>query len=64
MIVDQKGGTEITAAGADESEIASPGKRFFVMLGTLVGGRVSVASAAAGEHAPSRMRLMARMRDS
>lgn len=35
----------ITPSGAYESEIASPSKRFFVMLGTLVGGRVSVASA-------------------
>jgi acyl-CoA oxidase len=32
--------------GAYHSEIASPGKRFFTMLGTLVGGRIAVASAA------------------
>jgi acyl-CoA oxidase len=31
--------------GAYSSPIASPGKRFFTMLGTLVGGRVSVALA-------------------
>jgi acyl-CoA oxidase len=36
----------ITAEGTYESEISSPGKRFFAMLGTLVGGRVSVASGA------------------
>ena len=33
----------ITAEGAYESPIASPSKRFFTMLGTLVGGRVSVS---------------------
>ena len=32
--------------GAYSSPIASPSKRFFTMLGTLVGGRVSVAAAA------------------
>ncbi|MDQ3037785.1 MAG: acyl-CoA dehydrogenase family protein, partial [Myxococcota bacterium] len=31
--------------GRYESPITSPGKRFFTMLGTLVGGRLSVASA-------------------
>ncbi|UJR86214.1 acyl-CoA dehydrogenase [Sandaracinus amylolyticus] len=36
----------ITELGTYESPIASPGKRFFTMLGTLVGGRVSVAAAA------------------
>jgi acyl-CoA oxidase len=36
----------VTAAGAYESEIPSPGRRFFTMLGTLVGGRVSIAGAA------------------
>jgi acyl-CoA oxidase len=34
---------EVAADGSYSSPIASPGKRFFVMLGTLVGGRVSVA---------------------
>lgn len=34
---------EVAADGTYSSPIASPGKRFFVMLGTLVGGRVSVA---------------------
>ncbi len=32
--------------GAYRSPIASPGRRFFTMLGTLVGGRVAVGSAA------------------
>ncbi len=36
----------ITDAGEYESPIESPSRRFFTMLGTLVGGRVSVASAA------------------
>jgi len=36
----------VAADGAYTSPIASPGKRFFTMLGTLVGGRVSVALAA------------------
>ncbi len=35
----------ITEAHRYESSIESPSKRFFTMLGTLVGGRVSVASA-------------------
>ncbi len=33
----------VAADGTYTSPIASPGKRFFTMLGTLVGGRVSVA---------------------
>ncbi len=36
----------VAADGSYASPIASPGKRFFTMLGTLVGGRVSVALAA------------------
>ncbi len=36
----------ITERGEYESAIESPSRRFFTMLGTLVGGRVSVASAA------------------
>ena len=36
----------ITAQGAYESHIASPGRRFFTMLGTLVAGRISIAAAA------------------
>jgi acyl-CoA oxidase len=36
----------VTAEGRYESPIESPSKRFFTMLGTLVGGRVSVASGA------------------
>ena len=36
----------VAADGAYSSPIPSPGKRFFTMLGTLVGGRVSVALAA------------------
>lgn len=36
----------ISVAGDYESEISSPGRRFFTMLGTLVGGRIAVASAA------------------
>jgi len=35
----------VAADGTYSSPIASPGKRFFTMLGTLVGGRVSVALA-------------------
>lgn len=35
----------ITEEGKYSSPIASEGKRFFTMLGTLVGGRVSIASA-------------------
>ncbi len=34
------------AAGAYTSPIANPNKRFFTMLGTLVGGRISVAAGA------------------
>jgi len=34
---------QISADGTYSSPIASPSKRFFVMLGTLVGGRVSIA---------------------
>jgi len=37
---------QISSAGQYESAITSPGRRFFAMLGTLVGGRVSVASGA------------------
>lgn len=36
---------QVSAEGEYSSEIASPTKRFFTMLGTLVGGRVSVAGA-------------------
>jgi acyl-CoA oxidase len=36
---------QVTPAGEYASLIASPAKRFFTMLGTLVGGRVSVALA-------------------
>ncbi len=36
---------QVDADGNYTSPIASPSKRFFTMLGTLVGGRVSVASA-------------------
>lgn len=36
---------QIDADGQYQSPIASPAKRFFTMLGTLVGGRVSVAGA-------------------
>jgi acyl-CoA oxidase len=36
----------VTGAGKYESEIASPSRRFFTMLGTLVAGRVSIAGAA------------------
>ncbi|MEL6186474.1 MAG: acyl-CoA dehydrogenase family protein, partial [Myxococcota bacterium] len=35
----------VAADGSYESPIASPSRRFFTMLGTLVGGRISVASA-------------------
>ncbi|MFS4418394.1 acyl-CoA dehydrogenase [Maribacter sp. 2307ULW6-5] len=38
----------ISAAGAYESEIKNPNKRFFTMLGTLVGGRICVARAGLG----------------
>lgn len=37
---------EVRDDGTYHSDIASDGKRFFTMLGTLVGGRVSVAGAA------------------
>lgn len=37
---------QIDADGQYQSPIASPARRFFTMLGTLVGGRVSVAGAA------------------
>ena len=37
---------QVTADGTYTSPIASEGKRFFVMLGTLVGGRIAVGSAA------------------
>ena len=33
---------QVAADGSYHSPIASPGKRFFTMLGTLVGGRVCV----------------------
>jgi acyl-CoA oxidase len=36
----------VTGEGKYESEIPSPSRRFFTMLGTLVAGRVSIASAA------------------
>lgn len=36
----------MTEDGAYRSPIANPNKRFFTMLGTLVGGRISVAAAA------------------
>lgn len=36
---------EVTPEGEYRSPIASPAKRFFTMLGTLVGGRISVALA-------------------
>lgn len=36
----------VSDTGQYESEIPSPGRRFFTMLGTLVGGRVSIAGAA------------------
>ncbi len=36
----------VTEDGEYRSSIASPGKRFFTMLGTLVGGRIAVGSAA------------------
>jgi acyl-CoA oxidase len=35
----------VAADGVYSSDIASPSKRFFTMLGTLVGGRISVAGA-------------------
>ncbi len=37
----------VDASGVYASPIASPGRRFFTMLGTLVGGRIAVAGAAA-----------------
>jgi acyl-CoA oxidase len=37
---------EITDDGAYRSPVASPGRRFFTMLGTLVAGRISIAAAA------------------
>ncbi len=37
---------EVSSEGFYSSPIASPSRRFFTMLGTLVGGRVSVAQAA------------------
>ncbi len=37
---------QVDADGTYSSPIASPGRRFFTMLGTLVGGRISVAGAA------------------
>ncbi len=42
-LLDKFGG--INEAGAYESPIANPGRRFFTMLGTLVGGRVCVPRA-------------------
>ena len=36
---------EVSAEGVYSSPIVSPNKRFFTMLGTLVGGRISVAKA-------------------
>ena len=36
----------VAADGSYDSPIASPDRRFFTMLGTLVGGRISVAAAA------------------
>ena len=36
---------QVTPEGLYESPIASEGKRFFTMLGTLVAGRVSIAAA-------------------
>ncbi|HJS48626.1 MAG TPA: acyl-CoA dehydrogenase, partial [Gemmatimonadales bacterium] len=36
----------VSAEGVYASPIASPGRRFFTMIGTLVGGRVSLAAAA------------------
>lgn len=35
----------VTPEGHYESDIASPGRRFFTMLGTLVAGRISIAAA-------------------
>jgi acyl-CoA oxidase len=37
---------EVTPEGEYRSEIASPGRRFFTMLGTLVAGRISIAAGA------------------
>jgi acyl-CoA oxidase len=39
---------DINAAGAYTSDIKNPNKRFFTMLGTLVGGRICVARAGLG----------------
>ncbi|WP_435654121.1 acyl-CoA dehydrogenase family protein [Cellulophaga baltica] len=39
---------DITAEGTYHSEIENPNKRFFTMLGTLVGGRICVARAGLG----------------
>lgn len=39
---------EITADGTYRSDIKNPNKRFFTMLGTLVGGRICVARAGLG----------------
>ncbi len=36
---------EVTPKGEYQSSIASSGRRFFTMLGTLVGGRISIAAA-------------------
>lgn len=36
---------EVTSEGEYRSPIVSPGRRFFTMLGTLVGGRISIAAA-------------------
>ncbi|MGR9884718.1 hypothetical protein ACUOGW_24575, partial [Escherichia coli] len=38
---------DVAADGTYSSDIASPGRRFFTMLGTLVQGRVSLDGAAA-----------------
>ena len=37
---------DVSEEGLYTSPIASPGRRFFTMLGTLVGGRISIAAAA------------------
>jgi acyl-CoA oxidase len=39
---------QVEADGSYHSQIPSPGKRFFTMLGTLVGGRINVAVGALG----------------
>ncbi|MDX2194465.1 MAG: acyl-CoA dehydrogenase [Gemmatimonadales bacterium] len=36
----------VTEAGTYESAIANPGKRFFTMISTLVGGRITIAASA------------------